>query len=185
MPPWHDQFNISRASNFTEENMGNTLENLMAAFAGESQANRKYTAFAVKAEQDGYPQVARLFRAAAAAETVHALTELRTAGNVNTTAENLKTAAAGEHYEATIMYPEFLEAVNPDTDRKAMNIFRWALEAEKVHEALYTEALQNLDKPGEEFDYYVCPVCGYTHARNAPDKCPVCGTLGTRFEQIH
>lgn len=165
--------------------METTWDNLMAAFAGESQANRKYLAFAKKADDEGYPQVARLFRAAAAAETVHALTHLRTAGEVKSTAENLKTAAAGENYEAVVMYPAFISTVNPDTEKKALNAFKWAMEAEKVHEGLYQEALEALGEPGEDYDYYVCPICGYTHKRNAPEKCPVCGTPGSRFELIH
>jgi len=156
----------------------------MAAFAGESQANRKYLAFAKKADEEGYPQAASLFRAAAAAETVHALTHLRTAEEVHSTAENLKAAAQGEHYEATTMYPDFIAAADPAVDKKALMSFKWALEAEKVHEGLYNEVLENLANPGEEYDYYVCPVCGYTHKRNAPEKCPVCGTPGARFEAI-
>jgi rubrerythrin len=166
--------------------MGTTIDNLMAAFAGESQANRKYLAFAKKADEEGYPQVARLFRAAAAAETVHALTHLRTAGEVRSTEENLKQAVAGENYESVVMYPEFIAAANQETERKALSSFRWAMEAEKVHESLYQEALDSLgDGAGEEFDYYVCPVCGYTHKRSAPEKCPVCSTPGSRFEQVH
>lgn len=165
--------------------MGTTFDNLMAAFAGESQANRKYLAFAKKAEEEGYPQAARLFKAAAAAETVHALTHLRTAGEVKSTVENLKAAAAGENYEAVVMYPEFIAAADPAVDRRAISSFKWAMEAEKVHEGLYNEALETLDQPGEEYDYYVCPVCGYTHKRGAPDRCPVCNTPGEKFERIH
>lgn len=165
--------------------MTKTYDDLMAGFAGESQANRKYLAFAKKAASDGFPQVARLFRAAAAAETVHALTHFRTAGEVRTTEENLKTAINGENYENTIMYPGFIKDAEEEGDAKALRSFTWANEAEKVHEMLYKEALATLGKPGEEYDYYVCPVCGHTHKRSAPDKCPVCGTPGSRFEKIN
>lgn len=164
--------------------MSKTLDNLMAAFAGESQANRKYLAFARKADEEGFTQVARLFRAAAAAETIHALTHLRTAGEVKSTAENLQAAAAGENYEATSMYPEFIQQAEAEGEKRALTSFKWALEAEKVHEILYRQALETLGKETEAYDYYVCPVCGYTHARNAPEKCPVCGALGERFERI-
>jgi rubrerythrin len=162
-----------------------TNDNLKAAFAGESQANRRYLAFAKKAEEEGLPQVARLFRATAAAETVHALSHLRVLGEVKSTAENLQVAVAGENYEATTMYPDFLKEAEAAGERKAINTFSNALAAEKVHETLYREALDTLGKNEEEqYDYYVCPVCGFTHKRNAPDRCPVCGTPGSRFEKI-
>ena len=161
-----------------------TNANLWAAFAGESQANRKYTAFARKAEQDGHLQVARLFRAIGAAETVHALNHFRTLGEVKSTAENIQAAMAGENYEVVTMYPEFLQAAQADGEKAAERSMNWAWEVEKVHEKLYQQALDNLGKETESFDYYVCPVCGHTHERNAPDKCPVCGTPGSRFERI-
>ena len=164
--------------------MSKTHDDLMSAFAGESQANRKYLAFATKADQEGYSQVARLFRAAAAAETVHAHTHLRNAGHVNSTEENLKAAIEGEHYENTEMYPAFMKDAEAEGEAKALKGFHWANEAEKVHEMLYREALETLGKPGEEYDYYICPVCGYTHKRTAPEKCPVCGALGSKFEKI-
>jgi len=164
--------------------MTKVYDDLMAAFAGESQANRKYLAFAKKADIDGFPQVARLFRAAAAAETVHALTHFRTADEVKTTEENLKAAIAGESYENTVMYPGFLEDAKAEANPKAERSFNWANEAEKVHEMLYREALATLGKPGEEYDYYICPVCGYTHKSNAPEKCPVCGAPGSKFEVV-
>jgi len=164
--------------------MSKVYDDLMTAFAGESQANRKYLAFAKKADEDGFPQVARLFRAAAAAETVHALTHFRTAGEVKTTEENLKAAIEGEHYENTSMYPDFIKDAETEGNTKALRSFNWANEAEKVHEMLYKEALATLGKPGEEYDYYICPVCGYTHKRVAPDKCPVCGALGSKFEVV-
>ncbi|KAF0111294.1 MAG: rubrerythrin [Chloroflexi bacterium] len=164
--------------------MTKSYDDLMAAFAGESQANRKYLAFAKKADEEGFSQVARLFRAAAAAETVHALTHFRTAGEVKSTQENLKSAIAGEHYENTTMYPAFIKDAEAEGEAKALKSFTWANEAEKVHEMLYKEALETLGKPGEEYDYYICPVCGYTHQRSAPEKCPVCGVLGSKFEKI-
>jgi rubrerythrin len=166
--------------------MSKSAEDLMAAFAGESQANRKYLAFAKKADDEGYPQVARLFRAAAAAETVHALAHFKTAGEIKTTAENLQAAVDGEHYEAIAMYPDFIKDAVAEENKPAQVSFFRALEAEKVHEQLYTAALQNLaEKPTELYDYYVCPVCGYTHPRNAPEKCPICGAPGARFERIN
>jgi rubrerythrin len=164
--------------------MTKTLKNLMSAFAGESQANRKYLAFAKKADEEGYHQVARLFRAAAAAETVHAHIHFRNAGMVKSTAENLQDAVSGENYEATTMYPEFLAEAKTEGEKKASTGFEWALESEKVHEQLYRQALKSLGKEKEEFDYYICPVCGFTHARTAPEKCPVCGALGSKFERI-
>ncbi|MBA4383197.1 MAG: rubrerythrin [Anaerolinea sp.] len=164
--------------------MTKSYDDLMAAFAGESQANRKYLAFAKKADEEGYAQVARLFRAAAAAETVHALTHFRTAGEVKSTEENLKAAVAGEHYENSEMYPSFIKDAEVEGDAKALKSFTWANEAEKIHEMLYKEALESLGKPGETYDYYICPVCGFTHARTAPEKCPVCGALGSKFEKI-
>ncbi|HOV06020.1 MAG TPA: rubrerythrin family protein [Anaerolineaceae bacterium] len=165
--------------------MTKSFDDLMAGFAGESQANRRYLAFAQKAEEDGYVQVARLFRAVAHAETVHALNHFRRAGQVRSTAENLETAADGEHYENTIMYPDFMKDAETEGDKKAYQSFHWANEAEKIHEGLYREALASLSQPGEEYDYFICPVCGYTEKRSAPEKCPVCGTPGSRFERIH
>jgi rubrerythrin len=164
--------------------MTQTTDNLRAAFAGESQANRRYLAFARKADDEGFPQIARLFRAAAHAETVHALNHLRTVGDVKTTAENLQTAVNGENYEATTMYPDFIKEAESEGDRKAIHTFNYALEAEKVHEMLYRQALDSIGKEQDTYEYYVCPVCGFTHARNAPDKCPVCNTLGSRFEKV-
>ncbi len=162
-----------------------TIDNLKAAFAGESQANRRYLAFARKADEDGFPQVARLFRAAAAAETVHALSHLRVLAEVKSTAENLQAAISGENYEATVMYPDFIKEAQTAGERKAVHTFSDACAAEVTHESLYREALDTLGKDGEEqYDYYVCPVCGHTHKRNAPERCPICNTPGSRFEKI-
>jgi rubrerythrin len=164
--------------------MSTIKENLQTAFAGESQARNKYMAFAKKADEEGFPQIARLFRAAAQAEFVHAQNHLRVMGGVQSTAENLKAAIGGENYEVTSMYPPFLEGAVAANDKRAQNTFRYALEVEKVHEQLYRNALESIGKPVESFDYYVCPVCGYTHERGAPDSCPVCGVLGSKFEKI-
>ena len=162
-----------------------TIDDLKAAFAGESQANRKYIAFSKKADEEGYLQIARLFRAAAHAETVHALNHFKALDEVKDTASNLQAAIAGEHYEVVTIYPDFLKDAENEQNKKAINSFKWAWEAEKVHELLYTRALESLGTmKEEEFDYYVCPVCGHTHERNAPEKCPICGTPGRKFEKI-
>lgn len=168
--------------------MSKTLEDLQAAFAGESQANRKYTAYAQKAEADGYPQIAKLFRAAAAGETVHAIAHYKAMDGVKSTAENLQDAIHGENYEVVSMYPAFIKDAEAEGEnRRAVNSFHNAFEVEKIHEALYREALALLEagkKEEEEYDYYVCPVCGFVHKRGAPERCPVCGTPGARFEKI-
>ncbi len=165
--------------------MTKTTEDLQAAFAGESQANRRYTAFARKAQEEGHAQVAKLFRAIAAAETVHALNHFRTLGEVKSTADNLQAAMGGEHYEVNTMYPEFMADAEADKDRKALQSFRWAIEAEKIHEMLYKKAIETLGKEASTLDYYVCPVCGYTHeGASAPAQCPVCGTPGAKFERF-
>jgi rubrerythrin len=165
--------------------MGKTTDNLKAAFAGESQANRKYTAFARKADEQGKKQAAKLFRAAAAAETVHALSHLKVLGGVHDTRENIEAAIAGENHEVEVMYPEFIATAKDEGDKRAVTTFQWAYEVEKTHHQLFQKALADLDKPeGETFDYYVCPVCGHTHERAAPEKCPVCGIAGDRFERV-
>lgn len=166
--------------------MSKTLENLMTAFVGEAQANRKYVAFAKKADDDGYPQIAKLFRAAAAAETIHALNHFRTMGGVKSTAENVQEGIAGENYEVVSMYPPMLAEAEAAGDKLAARTFRWAVEAEKTHEALYRKAADMLaagsDMP--EGDYYVCPVCGYTHEGPMTEKCPVCGVAAEKFEKF-
>ena len=165
--------------------MTKSYDDLMAAFSGESQANRKYLAFAKKADDEGFAQVARLFRAAAAAETVHAHNHFRAAGEIKSTAENLKAAISGEHYENSEMYPAFIKDAEAEGDKKALRSFNFANEVEKIHEQLYSAALETLGKAEETYDYYICPVCGYTHARTAPEVCPICGTPGSRFEKIN
>jgi len=167
--------------------MSKSLEGLKSAFAGESQANRKYQAFAAAAEKEGYPQIAKLFRAASHAEAVHAAAHLKTMGGIKSTLENLEAAISGENYEITSMYPEFMKYAEEEDEIRALTSFTRAYEVEKVHEVLYKDALdllKNGDADEEEYDYYVCPVCGFTHARNAPDKCPVCGLNGEKFEKI-
>jgi len=167
--------------------MTQTPDNLQAAFAGESQASRKYAAFAQKADQEGHPQIARLFRAAAQAETVHAANHLRALGGIGSTAENLQVAIAGEHYEVTSMYPPFIAAAGEEGNKAALTSFTRAWEVEKVHEELYRGLLSLLEAgtaEAEEYDYYVCPVCGHTHPRSAPERCPICGVPGSRFERI-
>jgi rubrerythrin len=160
-----------------------TEENLKEAFAGESQANRKYLAFAKKAEEEGYRQVAKLFRAAAEAETVHAHNHLRVLKGIYSTRENIQEAINGETHEYKKMYPEMIEKAKAEKDNEAYQTFHFANEVEKIHAALYSKALENLGK-NEVLDYYVCPVCGNTVEKAPPEKCPICGTLGKRFIKI-
>jgi rubrerythrin len=164
--------------------MSKTLEDLAIAFAGESQARNKYLAFAKKADDEGYAQIAKLFRAAATAEYAHAQNHFRAMDGILSTAENLQAAIAGENYEVVSMYPPFVEDATAEGHKRGKNSFEWALAVEKTHEALYREALAGIEGAQDSFDYYVCPICGHTHARNAPDKCPVCGAPGSRFEKI-
>ena len=164
--------------------MPETLENLKVAFAGESQANRKYLAFARKAEKDGYPAVARLFRAAAEAETIHALAHFQNMGGVGTTLENLKEAIEGETYEFTEMYPPMVEQAIRE-GHKAKTMLDWANRVEKVHAKLFGEALAAL-KSGQDLakmEVYICPVCGDLEF-GIPEKCPVCGAAGSKFEKV-
>ena len=164
--------------------MTKTVDDLKAAFAGESQANRKYLAFAKKADADGYTQVAKLFRAAAAAETVHAHNHFRALDGIGTTNDNLKAAIEGENYEVVSMYPPMLAEAETAGEKVAARSFRWALEVEKIHEALYRKAAELLGKEMPETDYYVCPVCGFTHEGPFEGRCPVCNTPGEKFERI-
>jgi rubrerythrin len=163
--------------------MSKTEQNLWDAFAGESQANRKYLAFAQKAEREGHAQIAKLFRAAAEAETVHAHAHLRTLGAVGSTAENLKTAVAGETHEFKAMYPEMIKTAIAEGDKNAERSFTYANEVEKVHAALYQKALDTIDHP-EVADYYVCSVCGYTCENEPPDTCPVCKAKAKAFSKV-
>ncbi|GAB7026617.1 rubrerythrin family protein [Geotalea toluenoxydans] len=157
---------------------------LKEAFAGESQANRKYLAFAKQAEKDGFSQVARLFRAAAEAETIHAHNHLRALKGINGTRENLVEAIAGETHEFKNMYPQMIADAELEGATEARRSFTFANAVEKVHAELYQKALDTLGAAAEEFDYYVCPVCGHTVERGAPDKCVVCGAAGSAFFKV-
>jgi rubrerythrin len=165
--------------------MSSTEASLKEAFAGESQANRKYLAFAKKAEQEGFPNVARLFRTAAEAETIHAMGHLDAMGGVGLTAENLAAAVAGETYEYTEMYPPMVEQAKAD-GHKAKRMFGLAMKAEAVHANLYQQALEAV-KAGRDVEatsFYLCPVCGHIEVGAAPGSCPICGTPGSRFTQV-
>jgi rubrerythrin len=159
-------------------------KNLREAFAGESQANRTYLAFARQAEKDGYPQAAKLFRAAAEAETIHAHNHLRALGGIRSTRENLQEAVAGETHEFKEMYPQMIADAELENAAEARRSFTFANAVEKVHAALYEKALATLDLPEELYDYYVCPVCGHTVEREAPESCVVCGAKGSVFFKV-
>jgi rubrerythrin len=163
-----------------------TSDNLDAAFAGESQANRKYLAFAKKAERDGFPQVAKLFRAAAAAETVHAHAHFRVAGGIQGTAENLEAAIAGEGYEYREMYPQFLKEAEAEGNKAAIATFKHALAVEEIHHGLYGEALAKVQAGADlpAMDIWVCEVCGNTAYGERPDRCGVCGVPGEKFFEV-
>ena len=164
--------------------MSQTQTNLSAAFAGESQANRKYLAFAKQAEMEKLPQVAKLFRAAAEAETIHAHTHLRNLGMIKSTAENLKEAIAGETYEFTEMYPGFIsEAKTENQSAAIVKGMQLANVAEKVHASLYQKALDTLATP-VAVDYYLCSVCGHIAEGEAPDQCPICGAKAVAYKKV-
>jgi rubrerythrin len=165
--------------------MASTDENLTQAFAGESQANRKYLAFAAAAEKEGFTNVARLFRTAAEAETIHAHGHLKAMGGLGSTAENLQAAIDGETYEYTTMYPPMLERAESDNHRARM-MFRFAMGAEEVHAGLYRRALDAVQRGEDlaETDFHLCPVCGHIELGAAPDVCPICGTKGDRFVSV-
>lgn len=157
--------------------------NLLQAFAGESQANRKYLAFAKQAEKEGYRQVAKLFRAAAEAETIHALSHLRALGKIGTTEENLKEAIAGETFEFTEMYLPMIRKAKEEGNCAAQRSFVYANSVEIEHASLYRQALNQMQTL-KETDYYVCSVCGYTCADEAPGVCPVCKSAAKVFSLI-
>jgi len=163
--------------------MSKTEKNLAEAFAGESQANRKYLAFAKKADEEGLAQVARLFRAAAAAETVHAHAHLRVLKGVGSTAENLKEAVGGETHEFTDMYPQMIEDAKKEDNKAALMSFMYANAVEKIHAELYQKALEAMADLAET-TYYVCDVCGNTVEGEAPDRCPICGMSKDHFMKI-
>lgn len=165
--------------------MPTTLENLATAFAGESQANRKYLAFAKKAEQEGFPQIARLFRAAADAETIHALGHFNNMGGVGSTKENLEAAVAGETYEFNEMYPPMLAQAEAE-GHKSKVMFGFATKAERVHAGLFKTALDALKGGGDlsQMDVYLCPFCGDIEFGKPPDKCPICGAPAAKFQKV-
>jgi rubrerythrin len=163
-----------------------TEKNLQEAFAGESQANRRYLFFAEKADKEGFPQIARLFRAAADAETVHAKNHFNAMDGIGTTRENVMAGAQGEHYEYTRMYPIFIDDAEKENNTRALRSFEWANEVEKVHHGHFEAALKALNESTKikEESYYVCQVCGNTVPGAAPDKCPVCGAPARSFKKI-
>ena len=166
--------------------MSKTTENLKGAFAGESQANRRYLAFARKAEKDGLAQIAKLFRAAAEAETIHALNHLQITGEVKSTSENLKTAVSGETFEFKTMYPEYLAEAKSEGNKQAVWSFDVANKVEQIHANLFSKAIEALkteEKP-RAVDYFVCGVCGNTVEGEAPEKCPVCGVPKAKFFKV-
>ena len=166
--------------------MSNTEENLQSAFAGESQANRRYLFFADKAEKEGYPQVARLFRAAAEAETIHARNHFAAMDGVGSTRDNLMAGAIGEHYEFTRMYPPFIEQAEAENNERARISFEYANEVEQIHHRHFEAAIKAFDAGQQlkEEPYFVCQVCGNTVAGEAPEKCPICGAPRSSFKRV-
>jgi rubrerythrin len=167
-----------------ENSMSKSEDYMREAFAGESQANRKYLAFAQAADKEGYKQVARLFRAAAEAETVHAHNHLRALKGIRSTKENLQEAISGETEEFTSMYPKMMEAAKAENNKEALQSFAYANQVEMIHADLYKAALEHLGKAAKDAPYYVCPVCGNTVEGQPPDVCPICGTAGKMFKKI-
>ena len=165
--------------------MATTMDNLKEAFAGESQANRKYLAFARKAEQDGFPNVARLFRTAAEAETIHAHGHLDAMGGIGSTADNLRAAVAGETHEFKEMYPPMLSQAEADK-HKARRMFGYAVQAEEVHARLYSQALEAVQagKDLTQTALYLCPVCGHIEFGKPPERCPICNAPAARYQKV-
>ncbi len=163
--------------------MSKTHDNLMAAFAGESQANRKYLAFAQQADKEGFPAVAKLFRAAAEAETIHALTHFKNAGHIGSTVDNLKAAIEGENFEHTKMYPEMIADAKAEGNNVAAGYMEWVNKVEAVHEDFYKQALEN-PASFPDTDFYLCRVCGHTHAGEVTANCPVCGAKATAYFKV-
>jgi rubrerythrin len=161
-------------------------KNMQEAFAGESQANRRYLAFAKKAEEEGFKNVARLFRAVAESETIHAMNHLKAMGGIKSTLENLEGSLKGEQDEFTSMYPMFMDQAKRDVNNAALNTFFWANEAEKTHGEFYEKAVDSLKggKDVELKDLYICSVCGYTVEGSPPDKCPTCGKGKDKFHLV-
>lgn len=167
--------------------MTKTEENLKSAFAGESQANRMYLAFAKKAEEEGLTQIAKLFKAAAEAETFHALNHLRVMAQVKSTIENLETAVSGETYEFKKMYPDFIAEAKKEGNKQAQISFDYANKVEQIHASFYQKALDALKNNKElvKTDYYVCPICGNTFEGSSLDRCPICATPKEKFLKIN
>ncbi|MCX6544926.1 MAG: rubrerythrin family protein [Acidobacteria bacterium] len=165
--------------------MPTSIDNLKNAFAGESQANQKYRAFAARAEQEGFANIARLFRTTAEAERIHAEGHLRALDAVQSTTDNLKAAIGGETYEFTEMYPPMLATAEAE-GHKAKRMFGYAVKAEEVHARLYQAALDAASQGRDlaETHFYLCPVCGYIEPGTPPDECPICGAKKSRFVQI-
>lgn len=166
--------------------MSSSQDNLKPAFAGESQANRRYLFFAEEADRAGNQQIARLFRAVAEAETVHARNHLKTTGEIKSTSENLGAAIDGEHFEFTKMYPEFIEQAKAEGNKRAEVTFDYANKVEKVHHNLYQKARQSLEE-GQKLEgkpIFVCQVCGNTIEGKSPDECPICKAPRSSFKSI-
>jgi len=165
--------------------MPTTTENLKEAFAGESQANQKYRAFAAKAEKDGFTNIAKLFKTTAEAERIHAEGHLKALDKVGSTLENLKEAISGETYEFEEMYPPMYEQAEAE-GHKAKRMFKWAVEAEQIHAKLYALALAAAEegKDLDVSDFYLCPVCGHIEFGEAPEKCPICGVSSDKYIQV-
>ena len=161
-------------------------KNLKAAFASESQANRRYLAFSKKATEEGFHNIARLFQAVAESETIHAFNHLKSMDEVKSTLENVKVSLQGEQDEILSMYPMFVDQAKRDTDNDALNSFFWAKEAEKTHSAFYERALESL-KDGKDLELkelHICVICGYTVEGDPPDKCPNCGVDKNQFQLV-
>lgn len=163
--------------------MSKTQKNLQEAFAGESQANRKYLGYARQAEKEGYPRIAKLFRAVAEAETVHALTHLKHMDGIKSTRENLEEAIAGENHEFKSMYPQMIQEAAEEGKNAVKRSFEFANAVEEVHAGLYKDVLENMDNQ-DATDFHVCSVCGYTVEGDAPDKCPVCNAVKKAFFKV-
>ena len=163
-----------------------TEDNLKAAFAGESQAHMRYLIFAKRAEAEGFPNIARLFRAISHAEQVHATNHLDVLGMIRGSVDNLQMAIDGETYEVNEMYPAFNAVAQLQEEKGAMKTTRWALQAEKIHAGMYQKAKQAVEskKDIQLGSVYICDVCGYTVEGEAPDRCPVCGASKDKFRKL-
>ena len=170
----------------TKENMSKTQDNLQAAFAGESQANRKYLAFAEAAEKEGKVNLAKLFRSVAEGETIHALKHLNVLGKVKDSVENLKAAISGETYEIESMYPSFISEAAQEGEKAAEISFHGANEVEKIHQAHFSSALAEVEagRDIEEKEYHVCLVCGNLFSQEVPDICPICKASKEKFKKM-